>query len=208
LYRIYNLALDYFDIPQEVKDSKTIITIQSRGNKKFLGWFCGDSWKDGDNILSEINMCAEHLNLPLEEIVNVILHELAHKINFTLGIEDCNSVNQYHKKPFKIQAQKLGLKVDTMPGKGCALTSLDEKGLEFFNHCNVNADAFKISRILHTKVKKDNPYIAVTLKKEEWEDRITQLVEEKGFKNAKEAIVHVLCDYFDVDKEEIKEDAA
>lgn len=202
LYRIYDLALDYFNVDEEIRKAKTIITIQSRGNKKFLGWFCGDSWDDNGEILSEINLSAERLDLPAEEIVNVLLHELAHKINHANKIDDCNKV-QYHKKAFKVQAEKLGLVVSTVPGKGFAATGLGPQGLEFFKHCNINRDIFKIKRIEHLKDKKESEVIAIALPKKIWEEIIQKEIDEKDLKNAKEVVELALEKYLNVDKKEL-----
>lgn len=204
LYRVYNLALDYFNLQQEVRDSKVIITIQSKGNKKALGWFCPNSWEDDGEIRSEINLSAETLDLPAEDIIQILMHECQHLINFTNGRVDVRPNSQYHNKVFKQSCSEMGLIAESMPPFGYALTKFNEQGLEFFNSCNVNPEAFKIKRITFEKEKKESDYLAVTLKKELWEDRLNSIKEEKDFKNIKEVVEFLLAEKLGIDLKEEK----
>lgn len=66
---------------------------------------------------------AEHLNRNPADIVETLLHESAHALNFARGIKDC-SRNQYHNRRFKEAAEEVGLLVEQVPHYGFALTQL------------------------------------------------------------------------------------
>ena len=88
LERIYDaLAIEF-----KLKHPRPLITIQSKGRQKVLGWHWEDKWERGKQTISEINICAEELNNnPIETLV----HEMVHYSNTCDKIEDCNS-QQYH----------------------------------------------------------------------------------------------------------------
>jgi len=76
----------------------------------------GQSWH-------EVVVVAEHLNRPVNEILETLLHEAAHALNFARQIKDC-SANQYHNQKFKQAAEELGLSVQQVRHYGFAVTSL------------------------------------------------------------------------------------
>lgn len=198
LYRAKDFFLDRFCDEQRVKDANVFITIQSSNKKNNLGHFWANRWdadttKDATEkvIYHEININADRMNRPVEDVLEVLLHELAHLYNNVLGIEDCNAA-QYHNKHFKSAAQKFGLNVDKFPGRGWALTSLDEEGHAAIAALEPDRSALSICRIPAEKVPKDNPYITITLKKEEWEDIIEAELDKRGLEKPKELIVALL----------------
>ena len=92
---------------------KPIISIQADPKNSCYGWCTTQKvWEttDGESYY-EINMCAEHLTRPLEEIVATLLHEMAHLYNLMHEIKDCNA-SQYHNKKFKACAEEHGLLVE------------------------------------------------------------------------------------------------
>lgn len=198
LYRAKDFFLERFCDEQRVKDAKVFITIQSSNKKNNLGHFWANRWdsdttKDATEkeIYHEININAERMNRPVEDVFETLLHELAHLYNNVLGIEDCNAA-QYHNKHFKTAAQKFGLIVDKFPGRGWALTSLDEEGYAAIAALEPDRSALSICRIPAEKVQKENPYITITLKKEEWEDIIEAELDKRGLEKPKELIVQLL----------------
>ncbi|MFA5061662.1 MAG: hypothetical protein WC526_00770 [Patescibacteria group bacterium] len=91
-----------------------------------LGYFAALRWsakKKGGSHLHEVAVVAEHLNRPVEEIVETLLHEAAHAMNFELGIKDC-SASQYHNQRFRDAALRLGLEVTQVRHYGYALTKM------------------------------------------------------------------------------------
>ena len=71
----------------------------------------------------EVVVVAEHLNRPISEILETILHEAGHALNCARGIRDC-SRSQYHNQHFKEAAEELGLCVAQVPHYGFAYTTL------------------------------------------------------------------------------------
>lgn len=198
LYRAKDFFLERFCDEQRVKDAKVFITIQTSNKKNNLGHFWANRW-DGDTtkdatekeIYHEININADRLNRSVEDICETLLHELSHLYNNVLGIDDCNAA-QYHNKNFKSAAQMFGLNVDKFPGRGWALTSLSEEGHSAIAALEPDRAALSICRIPAEKVQKENPYITITLKKEDWEDIIQDELEKRGMEKPKELIVKLL----------------
>lgn len=121
-------AFEFFNKELETNlDTPVFTLIPNRGRQSYYGWYWQGRWKDGKKALPEINITADTLKRDVEDVLETVIHEMAHYKNNVEGIEDCNS-NQYHNKHFKKRAESFGLKVDKMKNKGYALTSLDEKG--------------------------------------------------------------------------------
>lgn len=92
-----------------------------------LGHFAPLRWKVTEAKhhpwLHEVVVVAEHLDRGAEDILETLLHEAAHAMNFARGIRDC-SRSQYHNERFKEAAEDLGLEVARIPNYGWAQTSL------------------------------------------------------------------------------------
>ena len=103
-----------------------VITIQSKGRKNALGWHWQDKWQNSEpGKLSEINLCAEHLGRPTEQIAETMLHEMVHHANNLDGISDC-TIRQYHNRQFKDRCGDIGLICEKHPSRGWATTSLSD----------------------------------------------------------------------------------
>lgn len=95
------------------------------GHFDVLGHFSALRWRvrrDGGR-LHEVVVVAEHLNRSPEDVLETLLHEAAHAINFEQGVHDC-SASQYHNTHFREAAEGLGLGVQRVPHYGYALTTL------------------------------------------------------------------------------------
>lgn len=197
LYRAKDFFLERFCDEDRVKEAKVFLIISS-GKKNNLGHFWANRW-DGDTtkdeeekeIYHEINISAEYLNRPVNDIYQTLLHELSHMYNAVLGIDDCNAA-QYHNKNFKKAAEKFGLIVDKYPGRGWALTSLSEEGISAIEALGPNKEALSFCRIAAEPIKKENPYITINLKKEDWEEIIEEELEKRGLEKPKELILELL----------------
>lgn len=91
-----------------------------------LGHFSALRWKAkaaGAERLHEVVIVAEHLDRKAEDILETLIHEAAHAMNFARGVHDC-SRSQYHNTRFKEAAEELGLTVERVPHYGWALTRL------------------------------------------------------------------------------------
>ena len=109
-------------------DKVPVITIQSKGRRSAYGWFWDCTWKNGadDQLRPEINIAAEYLSRSASNIMETLIHELAHMINAKRGAKDCNAA-QYHNKKFKSTAEELGLTCEKMGAYGYAKTGLGER---------------------------------------------------------------------------------
>lgn len=95
-----------------------------RDQKNVLGHFAPVRWRRRDDEhLHEVVVVAEHLNRPAEDVLETLIHEAAHALNFERGIRDC-SRSQYHNRSFKSAAEELDLIVEQVPHYGFAKTSL------------------------------------------------------------------------------------
>lgn len=132
-----------------------LMTVQSTGRMSAYGWFCGGAWKgEGkDETLPEINICAEHLARPINDIMSTLIHEMVHLDNFASGISDCNA-NQYHNKKFKVAAEKIGFTVEKLPKYGYARTHLTPELEKLIKQAKPSEEAFAAFRLTAGKSQK------------------------------------------------------
>jgi hypothetical protein len=124
-----------------------VIAIQSKGRRNMFGWFCAAKWSNGGGeAVHEITLTAEHLKRPVEDIAEVLIHEMSHYANSLDGIHDCN-VNQYHNKAFRERAEGVGLVVTKRGGRGWAETALGPELLEKVRKANIDPEAFSLFRL-------------------------------------------------------------
>lgn len=145
--RLSAAAIKHFSLT--VKPENLVFTVQTKGKKNALGWFWADRWKNGkDSAVHEINLSAETLREchPGE----VIIHELAHAENQTLGIKDCSG--RSHNKKFKTMAERLGLEVKPRDKSvGFGFTDLGAGARVFLKEANYSPDVFSMNRLLPGK---------------------------------------------------------
>jgi predicted SprT family Zn-dependent metalloprotease len=116
-------------IRKETNAPKATIVVAREEKGKKLGHFTTwESWKNQDGEGShEIFISGEALAKGANEILHILIHEVAHSINHNEGRRDVSG-DQYHNKNFKAQARELGLIVPdkSAKGYGYAFTSIDE----------------------------------------------------------------------------------
>ncbi len=77
--------------------SKPIITIQS--SPKSYGHFtCEKVWKDNGESYHEINISAENINRPAQDVIATLEHEMIHLYCTQNGIKDTSRGGTYHNK--------------------------------------------------------------------------------------------------------------
>ena len=122
---MYNLANNVLFAAKDVKvELPVLITIQSRGKHRALGWVTSQkSWVDGkgEEFAYELNVAAETLARPVADTFNTIVHEMCHLVNIQRGIQDCTN-SQRHNKKFKEICDKVGLYCEQMGRFGWAAT--------------------------------------------------------------------------------------
>ena len=85
-------------------------------------------WESDGVKFNEIALNAESFSLGAEHVLDSLLHEVAHSINYSKGVKDCSS-NQYHNAHFARVAQSLGLETSEIKGKGHASTKLSSEAI-------------------------------------------------------------------------------
>ena len=109
---------------------RPVITVQTDERNRAYGWFtCNKVWKESekDDGQYEINMSAQFLNRPVNEIAGTLIHEMCHHYAKENNLQDCSRGGSYHNKLFKKIAEEHGLQVENVPKIGWSNTSLTEE---------------------------------------------------------------------------------
>lgn len=148
---------------------KPVITVQLDSRNKTNGWFSlSKVWKWQDKVSAncadcdyddrehcsdfvecfklvdcedyELNITAQQLNRPINEIAATMIHEMVHHYSKSHNIQDCSRSGTYHNKLFRRIAEMHGLNVERMPTIG-------------WSHTTLTADTAKLIAVF----VKDNP---------------------------------------------------
>lgn len=85
-----------------------VITIMS--SPRSNGYFTlGRVWRAEEGHYNEINISAEHLDRPIENIMATLCHEMVHYCCQLNGIQDTSKGGRYHNKNFKREVELRGL---------------------------------------------------------------------------------------------------
>ena len=135
----------------------TLSPNSKRGSGAILGWFTTwrswgtdkDNRPDGGSSTDsggyyEINVCAEYLTRPMNEIAGTLLHEMVHLYNQQRGVQDCSRSGYYHNKSFKEAAESHGLIVTKSGSHGYSQTCLNYEMSEYV--ASLNIPDFKLYR--------------------------------------------------------------
>lgn len=127
------------------------ILIQNKGNKKnVLGW-CStkEIWIDETTkeMKYEINIVAEYLNRPVNEIMSTLLHEMAHLYDLVNDIKDVTRAGTYHNKNFKETAESHGLIIEHDKKIGWSLSRVNPEAEALIKTFKLNPEAFNLARI-------------------------------------------------------------
>jgi len=127
---------------------RPVITIHTDHTGGAYGWISVNKvWSSKDEQwFREINLCAEHMNRPVERVITTLMHEMCHLLNIQLGVQDTSRKGQYHNARFKEVAEARGLIVKQNQTYGYCIT---EPGPEFTELVmkNCRAGCFKLERI-------------------------------------------------------------
>ena len=124
MYR--QLNIDYFSGELE----ECVITIQSTP-KAYGHVTCSKVWKVKDINRYELNISADTLSRPIENVVSTMLHEMVHIYNLMHDIQDCSRGNTYHNKKFKEKAESVDLIINYDNRIGWSITSPSEKLIDY-----------------------------------------------------------------------------
>lgn len=115
---------------------KPVITVSPDTTKGAYGWCTSwKAWGTGEENEGyyEINICAEYLSRPFEDIANTLLHEMVHLLNLQIGIQDTSRGGTYHNKKFKETAEQHGLIAESSIKYGFSSTSLNDEAKAFID---------------------------------------------------------------------------
>lgn len=107
-----------------------IITIQSTPGA-YGHVTVAKTWRRGEDERHELNICADWLNRPIEQVVATMIHEMAHLMNIQNGIQDCSRGGTYHNRKFKDEAEKHMIQIDKHDKYGWTITTATEELLDY-----------------------------------------------------------------------------
>lgn len=84
-------------------------------------------WQDMHTNRYELNISAEYVNRPIDNVVSTLLHEMTHIYNLMHGIKDTSRNGQYHNKVFKDKAESVGLLIFRDETYGWSVTEPSEE---------------------------------------------------------------------------------
>ena len=129
-----------------------VISIMSspRTNGHFT---CGKVWRAEETLMHEINISAEHLDRPIENIMATLQHEMIHYYCQLNGISDTSQYGRYHNKNFKKEAEARGLIITQAKGIGWSVTEPGESFIEVLREhgiekpVDINRDGLRVDML-------------------------------------------------------------
>lgn len=97
-------------------------------------------WNGVDNCYYEINISAEHLNRPCEQVLATLLHEMVHLYCMERGIADTSKNGRYHNKRFKAECEKRDLHIEYAQYIGYSVTVPTENFIKILKMNNLICD--------------------------------------------------------------------
>lgn len=127
---------------------RPVITILADSTSGAYGWITkNEVWSTKDEKwYREINLCAEYIHRPPEQVITTLLHEMCHLYNITQGIQDTSRNGTYHNKRFKEVAEACGLIVSKDIKYGYCITSPSPELTKYVNK-NCRVGCFKLERM-------------------------------------------------------------
>lgn len=88
-------------------------------------------WHNHREATHELNVSADYLDRPIENIVATLIHEACHLYAMQTGIKDTSNNGVYHNKRFKQLAEDRGLIISRHDKYGWTLTEPSEETIDF-----------------------------------------------------------------------------
>lgn len=105
------------------------------------------TWRKGQEMRHELNIAADWLDRPIEQVVATMIHEMVHLYNIQQGIQDCSRGGTYHNKKFRDEAERHMIRVDKDDRYGWTITSPTDELLEYI--LKQGWEEFEMSRGFH-----------------------------------------------------------
>lgn len=133
---------------------KPIITVQSTP-KAYGHCSVKKIWKSETDATYEINLGAEYINRPIEQVAATLCHEMVHLYCRENDITETCQNGRYHSKVFKTEAEARDLKIDYDRAIGYSLTAPTET---FINKLHENGFDMNIqfARVMMAKKPASN----------------------------------------------------
>lgn len=97
----------------------------------------GRVWRAEMNLMHEINISAEHLDRPIENIMATLQHEMVHYYCEINEINDTCQYGRYHNGNFKREAEARGLIITRANGIGWSITQPSENFIKVLKEHNI-----------------------------------------------------------------------
>ena len=110
--------------------SMPIITVQSTP-RAYGHLSINHIWEQGEEANFELNIGAETLKRPIDEICATLIHEMTHQYNITHGVQDTSRNYTYHNEKFKTEAEKHGIIIEKIPVYGWTKTIPSDELIQF-----------------------------------------------------------------------------
>ncbi|NCB96099.1 MAG: SprT-like family protein [Negativicutes bacterium] len=88
-------------------------------------------WHNNEVATHELNLSADYLNRPIENIVATLIHEACHLYAIANDIKDTSNNGVYHNKRFKQLAEDRGLHIEKHEKYGYTITEPTEETIDF-----------------------------------------------------------------------------
>ena len=127
LVKVFKLINDeYFGNELEVPT----ITIQSKSGT-YGHVTVNKVWSNNETESHELNICADYLSRPIENIVATLIHEGCHLYAIQNDIRDTSNNGFFHNRNFKELAEERGLHIEKHRTYGWTITEPTEETLDF-----------------------------------------------------------------------------
>lgn len=83
-------------------------------------------WASGTGRYYELNLGAEYLSRPIENVLATLMHEMVHIYCMENGIKDTSNGGRYHNTKFKRESEQRGLKISKATYIGWSVTEPTE----------------------------------------------------------------------------------
>ena len=128
LVKIFNaINSEYFNDELEVPTITIKSTVGAYGHVSVQ-----KVWHSNEIATHELNLSADYLNRPIENVVATLIHEACHLYALQNNVKDTSNHGVYHNKRFKQIAEEIGHLYIEKHGKyGWTITSPTEDTLDF-----------------------------------------------------------------------------
>ena len=131
-YRVLNNLYFNSELPE------VVITIQS-SQRTYGHITVRKIWRDSWDSYHEINISAEHLNRPIENVIATLVHEMCHLYAMENSIKDTSNGGRYHNKRFKEIAEQRDLRISHAQYIGWSVTEPTERLKEVIKEYHLDA---------------------------------------------------------------------